>query len=234
VCQRMGNGFVREYLNTSACDLLIGIPTAYGAVLTTRPYYRSTYVFVVDVKRSLKPQSLDDPALQGTKIGIQALEEDYAPPAQALIRRGMQTSIVPFRTVGNQADSIIRAVADHNVDTAIVWGPLAGYFAAKYKDLAVMPVTPVMDALVPLTFAISMGVRKGNETLRDELQDVLTRSSAEIQEILSAYHVPQLDLAANIAANGAPNVVPDNAAGVAPETVPETAQHFAAPRKAAN
>ncbi len=46
VWQRMGRGFVREYLDKSRCDLLIGIPNNYRSVLTTTPYYRSTYVFV--------------------------------------------------------------------------------------------------------------------------------------------------------------------------------------------
>src|SRR3954469_16422854 len=46
VWQRMGRGFVREYLEKGQCDLLVGIPTNYRPVLTTSPYYRSTYVFV--------------------------------------------------------------------------------------------------------------------------------------------------------------------------------------------
>src|SRR4051794_22648100 len=50
VWQRMGRNFVAEYLDKSRCDLLIGIPTAYRAVLTTRAYYRSTYVFVTPRK----------------------------------------------------------------------------------------------------------------------------------------------------------------------------------------
>ena len=46
VWQRMGRGFVREYLDKAQCDLVVGIPTNYRSVLTTSPYYRSTYVFV--------------------------------------------------------------------------------------------------------------------------------------------------------------------------------------------
>src|SRR5437763_1694152 len=46
VWQRMGRGFVREYMDKSKCDLLVGIPTNYRPLLTTSPYYRSSYVFV--------------------------------------------------------------------------------------------------------------------------------------------------------------------------------------------
>src|SRR5256885_9916923 len=86
VWQRMGSGFVREYLDKSACDLLAGIPANYGSVLTTSPYYRSTYVFVFRRDQANRPFSLNDPALRNMKIGIQALAEDYTPPGSALAR----------------------------------------------------------------------------------------------------------------------------------------------------
>src|SRR4051812_23792437 len=42
---RQRRGFVRRTLQANACDLVTGIPTASDMVLTTKPYYRSTYVF---------------------------------------------------------------------------------------------------------------------------------------------------------------------------------------------
>ena len=76
--------------------------------------------------------SLDSPTLHGLKIGVQVLEEEYTPPGEALARRGLQGAIVGFDTIGDGADSIVRAVADQKVDLAIVWGPLAGYFAKEF------------------------------------------------------------------------------------------------------
>jgi len=196
VWQRMGRGFVREYLNKSVCDLLIGIPTNYRPVLTTNPYYRSTYVFVTRRNAEVKPASLDDPSLRQMKIGVQVLEEEYTPPGTALARRGLQNDIVGFETMGDDADSIMRAVADRKVDTAIVWGPLAGYFASKIGGLQLTPVVPEVDPPgVPFTFAISMGVRKGNTQLRDELEAELAKRQHEIDSILHSYGVPQLEMA---------------------------------------
>ena len=174
VWQRMGRGFVREYLDKAQCDLLIGIPANFRPVLATSPYYRSTYVFVS--RREEAVPSLDSAALHGLKIGVQVLEEEYTPPGEALARRGLQSGIVGFDTTGDGADSIVRAVADQKVDIAIVWGPLAGYFAKKLgHNLRVTPVEPEVDPPgLPFTFAISMGVRKGNVALRDELEKVLT------------------------------------------------------------
>jgi mxaJ protein len=196
VWQRMGRGFVREYLNRSACDLLIGIPANYRPVLTTAPYYRSTYVFVSRRNNHLDVDSFNSPELHGLKIGVQVLEEEYTPPGEALARRGLQAAIVGYDTT-EDAESIIRAVANQQGGIAVVWGPLAGYFAQKYHGtLALAPVEPEVDSPgLPFTFAISMGVRKGNTKLRDELDRVLVKRQSEIREILTRYGVPQLPLA---------------------------------------
>jgi mxaJ protein len=202
VWQRMGRGFVREYLNKSQCDLLIGIPTNYRPVLTTSPYYRSTYVFV---SRQPEPSpSLTSSALRGLKIGVQVLDEQYAPPGEALARRGLQGAIVGFDAIGDSADSIVRAVADRKVDIAIVWGPLAGYFAKEFgHDLKINPVEPEVDPPgLPFTFEISIGVQKSNLALRDQLQKVLLDRRSDIRAILDEYGVPQLPLTSLAGANG--------------------------------
>ena len=57
------------------------IKSGYRAVLTTAPYYRSSYVFAVP-KGSGKPiESFNDPRLRRLKIGVQVIGEQYAPPA---------------------------------------------------------------------------------------------------------------------------------------------------------
>lgn len=199
----MGRGFVREYLDKAQCDLLVGIPTNYRPVLTTSPYYRSTHVFVARRGEPAIP-SLDSPALHGLKIGVQVLEEEYTPPGEALARRGLQGSIVGFDTSGDGADSIVRAVANHKVDLAIVWGPLAGYFARKIgHDLRVTPVEPEVDSPgLPFAFTISMGVRKGNVALRDQLEKILLDRAHDISAILDQYGVPQLPLTSLASAPG--------------------------------
>ena len=197
VWQRMGRGFVREYIDKSKCDLLIGIPSNFRPVLTTTPYYRSTYVFVSRRARRLElAAGFDSPDLRRLKIGVQVLEEEYAPPGEALARRGLQAAIVGFDTTGDGAESIVRAVARREVDIAVVWGPLAGYFARRFPgSLTLTPVEPEVDPPgLPFTFAISMGVRKGNLALRDELEKILAKRQPEIRNILDEYKVPQIPL----------------------------------------
>jgi mxaJ protein len=194
VWQRMGRGFVREYLTKQRCDLLIGIPVNYPQLLVTRPYYRSTYVFVSRRKAPKVPANLNDPELHSMRIGVQVLDDDYAPPARALARRSMQANIVGFETAGEEASSIVDAVAHRKIDLAIVWGPFAGYFAQRYPGaLRIVPVQPEVDPPgLPFTFAISMGVRKGNDALRQRLESFLERRRNAIQTILRRYGVPEV------------------------------------------
>jgi ABC-type amino acid transport substrate-binding protein len=103
-------------------------------VLTTNPYYRSAYVFVSRADRNLHIRSLNDPRLSDLRIGIHVAGDNYAPPAYALARRGITRNIVGFSLFGAYGDpsparKLIDAVDRGDVDVALVWGPIAGYFA---------------------------------------------------------------------------------------------------------
>jgi mxaJ protein len=192
---RMGRGYIRDVLNARDCDLLIEVPTEFPLVLTTPPFYRSSYVFVTRRDRNLNIRSLDDPRLHELKIGVQIVAENYSPPGQALGRRGIFANIVAFKNTGKEAAEIIDAVANGKVDVAIAWGPLAGYFARQqHVALEIAPVSPAMDPPgIPFQYSMSMGVRKSDTQLRDELAAFLVRRKKEIDGILRTYGVPRID-----------------------------------------
>jgi len=192
-------GFIRNTLRAGACDVVMGIPNAFELALPTRPYYRSTYVFVHRADRGIDIRSLDDPALRRLRIGVPIIGDDYAnaPPAHALARRGIVQNVVGFTVYGdysrpNPPARIIAAVTRGEIDVAIAWGPLAGYFARRQQaPLKIVPVSPEIDSLsVPFVFDISMGVRPDNPALRMELERVLDRRRAHIRRILEDYGVP--------------------------------------------
>ena len=64
-------GFIRNTMNATLkeerCDVVIGVPEGYDLVRTTKPYYRSTYVFVYPKGKGLQIKSLDDPILKKIK-----------------------------------------------------------------------------------------------------------------------------------------------------------------------
>jgi mxaJ protein len=190
--------FIRNSLDQGRCDAVMGVPSTLPSITPTRPYYRSTYVFVSRRDRALGVTSLDDPRLEKWRIGIHVVGDDYAPPAYALARRGITTNIVGFSLFGEHSQPspparIIDAVARGDVDVAIVWGPFAGYFAKTAgTPLDVIPVSPAVFLAVPFTYDISVGVHKGNERLKTELDNVLETESAGVERILSEYGVPQV------------------------------------------
>jgi mxaJ protein len=189
--QRMGRGFVRDVLNKHRCDVLLGVPEHFRPVLTTAPYYRSTYVFVTRKRRGLHLTSFDDPQLKRMKIGVQIVSEEYAPPAQALGRRGLVANLVGFQTTGADARSIIDGVLQKRVDAAVVWGPFAGYFGKPYSTQLELSPTPEVDPpSLPLAFSISMAVRKNDVALRDRLDQILAKRKPDLDRILRAYGVP--------------------------------------------
>lgn len=194
-------GYVRHTLRAGKCDVLMGVPTGFELVLVTRPYYRSTYTFV-SRRSSPRVRSLDDPALHRLRVGVQMIGDDFAnsPPAAALTRRGIVKNVKGYTVLGdyrepNPPSRIVRAVERNEVDVAIVWGPLAGYFAKRSPvPLRIEPVSPEIDLpYLPFVFDIAMGVRRGETDFRDRLDDVLRRRKGEIDRLLESYGVPRIE-----------------------------------------
>ncbi|MFC5087064.1 substrate-binding domain-containing protein [Microvirga arabica] len=194
-------GFLRNTLKAEACDLVTGLPANLEGVRTTAPYYRSSYVFVT---RTGGPevQSLNDPVLRQAKIGVHLIGDDGSntPPAHALSRRGIIENVRGYMIYGDYNDPnpparIIESLAKGEIDVAIVWGPLAGYFAQREGvPLKVTPVRPIFDGpQLPMVFDISMAVRKEDEAMRQEVDAALARRRGDVDAILAAFGVPRLD-----------------------------------------
>jgi mxaJ protein len=194
-------GFFRETLKEGPCDLVAGVPFRFERALTTSPYYRSTYALVYRRGRFTKLRSLDDPALRELTIGVQMIGDDFAntPPAHALSRRGMIENIRGYTVYGDYRDRdppsrIIDAVVKGDIDVAVAWGPLAGYYARQHPgELEVVPLPEFDDVIQqPFAFAISVGVRKSDPALRDAIEGVLQRKKKEVDAILAEYGVPRV------------------------------------------
>ncbi len=195
-------GFVRNTLKAGLCDLIVGMPSSSELAATTTPYYRSTYTFVYRKDRHLNISSFDDAALRNMQIGVQIIGDDFAnaPPAHALTNRHMITNVKGYTVYGdykqpNPPARLIDAVANGEVDVAVAWGPLAGFFAGKEAiPLEVVPVSPQIDLpYLPFVYDISMGVRRGDDAFREELESILSRRQEEIRHILDSYGVPRVD-----------------------------------------
>lgn len=194
-------GFIRNTLKAGKCDVLLGLPSAVELAFTTRPYYRSTYVFVSRKDRGIGVRSFDDPALRKLRIGVQMIGDDgtNSPPAHALANRGIVDNIKGYSVYGdysqpNPPARIVEAVAHGDVDMAVVWGPLAGYFAPRQKvPLSLVPVSPQIDRpFLPFVFDVSMAVRRGDDKLHAELDSFIERRQPEIDALLDRYGIPRV------------------------------------------
>jgi len=192
-------GYVRNTLKDKRCDVWPGVATQVEMLATTRPYYRSGYVFVTRADRDLDIRSFDDPRLKTLTVGVQMIGDDAAntPPAHALARRGVIGNVRGYMLYGdysqpNPPAAIVQAVDRGDLDVAVVWGPLAGYFAQRAAHpLRLEPVTPWLDGPQwPMQFDISMGVRREDAELREALDQVLERRASQISGLLAAYKVP--------------------------------------------
>jgi mxaJ protein len=197
-------GFFARALNGRYCDVAIEAPTGLDIAGVTKPYFRSGYVFVTRKDSRLDIKSLADPRLKKLKIGVNLLNSDAenTPPAMALSRYGVVGNLVGFSTFytdTERPEDIIDAVAKKDIDVAIVWGPLAGYFAKQAPaPLQVVPL-PERDSLsdFPFQYNIGMAVRRRDRTLRDSLQSFLERKGPEIRAILKEYGVPVFPIPAD-------------------------------------
>lgn len=194
-------GFFSRALNGQYCDVALTAPSALDMAGVTKPYFRSAYVIVYRKDSGLNVTSLDDPALKKLKIGINLLNSDAenTPPAMALSRHGVVGNLIGFNTFfskgGDRPEDIINAVAKKDVDIAIVWGPIAGYFGKRSRvPLVLHPIESDTLSGLPFAFEMSMGTRRRDTALRDSLQMLIEHKRPEILAILRDYNVPLLPL----------------------------------------
>ena len=193
-------GFIRNTLQAGACDVVMGFPTSSEMVRTSDPYYRSTYVFVMPRTRRPSLTSLDDRRLHSLRVGVQMIGDDFAnsPPAHALAARGLTDNVVGFSVLGdyskpNPPARIVEAVASGDIDVALVWGPLAGFFARRSSPpLVVAPIAERAHGPLPFVFDISMAVRKDDAARVRVLNGFISRRKQAIDAVLDEFGVPRV------------------------------------------
>jgi mxaJ protein len=87
----------------------------------------------------------------------------------------------------------VDAVASQDIDVALVWGPLAGYFARRAaRPLEVSPLADAQDGPSrPFAFDISMAVRKDDLARQRALDAFIVRQREQIERLLTEYGVPR-------------------------------------------
>ncbi len=178
--------FLSRTLDAKKCDVVVGIPYGNREELTTRPYYVSSYVFVFKKGRKYDIRSMDSPVLQRIKIGL----EGETPVEDGVKIRGLLSRATVFAVGNNEGESpatMLDALDKGQIDVLITWEPAIGRFLRRYPDLELVgvPNSRTLGAPEQYVFPMSMGVRHGDEALKQRLDQVILERQSELTAILT-------------------------------------------------
>ncbi len=177
--------FLSSTLDARKCDVVMSIPYGSREELTTRPYYVSSYVFVFPRSKKYSIASMDSPVLKGLRIGF----ERETPAQEAVKLRGMIAKAVAFDVAEDPGDSpatMLTALARGKIDVLITWQPSIGAFLRQYPNFEVVPVPNARTLGAPeqYSFPISMGVRTGDQAMKQKLDRVIESHGTELLAVL--------------------------------------------------
>jgi quinoprotein dehydrogenase-associated probable ABC transporter substrate-binding protein len=183
------------------CDIVMGVPAGYDQVSVTKPYYRSTYALIFAKGKALDRVrsgedflKLDRAVLKTLRIGIY----DRSPASEWLNKHQLVEQGVPYKIMNADPDQypgeiIEKDLAAGKLDVAIVWGPIAGYFARRVKTPTLTVVPMKSEPGVKFDYQMAMGVRHGEGAWKQQIEGLIAAKQSEIQTILKEYGVPLVD-----------------------------------------
>jgi quinoprotein dehydrogenase-associated probable ABC transporter substrate-binding protein len=187
------------------CDIVMGVPVGFDQVSVTKPYYRSTYALVFAQDKGLDHvQSASDFLALATarspklRIGVY----DRSPASEWLVKHGLEESGVPYKIMNADpsqypGEIIEKDLAGGKLDAAIVWGPIAGYFAKRVQTPKLVVVPLPSEPGVRFDYQMAMGVRYGEREWKQQVESLIESQQPAITAILREYGVPLLE---NVAA----------------------------------
>jgi quinoprotein dehydrogenase-associated probable ABC transporter substrate-binding protein len=194
-------GYVPNTMGREACDLVMGYAQGTGLIEDTNPYYHTSYVLIYrqDDASLQGIDRLSDPRLKGKRIGLFA----RTPPASILAMNGLGANAKPFEINADDSASqvtmtMIDELASGDLDAALLWGPVAGYYAERASvPLKLVPL--VKENAGPSTiYGITMGLRPNEPQWKHTINKLIVDNQSEINLLLQSYNVPLLDEKGNL------------------------------------
>ncbi|MEO1724910.1 MAG: quinoprotein dehydrogenase-associated putative ABC transporter substrate-binding protein [Pseudomonadota bacterium] len=191
-------GLTRETFDNKECEIIIEVPFGYERILTSMPIYRSSYVFATREDAGFEVESFEDPDLREKRVGV----FQHSGMREALSRHGVKEGL-DLHVLSYDADlnpekqpwRQVQKVVDGELDIAGVWGPFAGWVAAKGAPITMTPANLMEDNVV-LEFDLAYGVRTNDVVLKFALDFAILDARDEIEAILKDFGVPLVECAA--------------------------------------
>ncbi|TBN38321.1 transporter substrate-binding domain-containing protein [Paracoccus subflavus] len=185
---------LRRFLHGGGCDIALSVPDKRQGFQTSQVYYATGFVFMTQDGGARLPASLDDPALGSLRIGVAGDPQHPIPPVIALAKRGLTDRLRYFpqaRLDDAATGRMVQALADNEIDLAILWGPTAASVAAHRPGLRLSLVTPEIDLpVLPMVAMFTIGMRPGDLALRNDIDRTLDQRWDEIQVVLRDAGIP--------------------------------------------
>ncbi len=201
--------YMDKDLKENKCDVLLGADANDPRILATNPYYKTGYVFITRVDRQIDIDSWDHPYLKEKNFRIGVMPDSPGKNMLLQINRfddmfDYFTEIQNFKSTRNsyirvEPSRLVNDVATQHIHAAMLWAPEAARYVRDSK--VPLKMTLIEDNAkksngekMPMHYEVVMGVKKGNESLRVELNKVIESKHSEIDAILKNEGIPLLSL----------------------------------------
>jgi mxaJ protein len=187
-------GFFRNTLGANRCDVVIGTTSDADMMRTSKPYYRAGHVFVWRKASNYNITDWTSPDLRKGFIGV----IDHSPATIPMNDNNLIANARPYRIqrdLNLPSSFMIDDLAKGDIDIAIAWGPIGGYFAKQSKVpmvVAPIPEYETENAKGKEYWNISVGVRKKDKERMALIQGAIDRNQAKIIKILDDYGIPHV------------------------------------------
>lgn len=191
-------GFLRNTINAMRCDVIISTTSDNDALRTTIPYYRSGHVFVWRKSSNYDIKDWTSPDLKKAVIGI----VDKSPAAIPLSENDLMGNSRPYRQqrdLNLPTSHMIDDLVKGDIDVAVMWGPIAGYYAKQAKEpleVRLIPEYENVNVKGKEYWNISMGVRKKDKERAAMISAAIERNKDKIEKILDEYGIPHVPVVA--------------------------------------
>ncbi len=187
-------GFLRNTINANRCDIIMSTTSDNDSMRTSKPYYRTGHVFIWRKESGYNITDWDSADLKKGFIGV----IDKSPATIPLNDHNLIGNARPYRQqrdLNLPPSFVIDDLVKGDIDIAILWGPIGGYFAKQAKiPLVVVPVPEYENVNVKGKeyWNISVGVRKKDKERMEIIQAALDRNQDKIFKILDDYGIPHV------------------------------------------
>ncbi len=202
-------GFIRNTLTADVdewnagtdqfkCDVVMGVPTGYDLTLTTTPYYQSTYVLLIAKNRGWDDikepsQLIDLPLERQDKLKIAMF--DRGPGTTWMQQNGLLEQGISYQSMSGDSENNVAMQMDKDfkakkIDMVILWGPVAAYVTSQSPKNSYTMIPMKSTPAIKFEFPMSMGVRKGDKALKQQLDKLIESKVDKIKAIIESYNIP--------------------------------------------